>query len=195
MSRRIRAVVVDDEALARVNIRAALAEYPNWQLNAELGSGQALFETLRQQSADVVFLDIHMPGLNGMATARLLSTLPHCPLIIFVTAYDHYAVEAFELFALDYLLKPFDDERFQQCLARAEQALQDGHYRQQQRLWQQHQEQQQHAHQQRGHQAGGHQQAGRLQQLVIRSLGSIRLVPMDEVRWFAASGNYVVRPE
>lgn len=174
----IRALIVDDEKLARLNIRAALADYPHWHVQADLANSQTLFEALREHPADVVFLDIHMPGVNGMDAARLLNTLPQCPLIIFVTAYDRYAVEAFELFALDYLLKPFDDDRFQLCLQRAEQALSDGSYRHHQQRWQEH--------------LAEHGNAtGQLKQLVIRSVGSIRLIPMNEVSWFAASGNYV----
>lgn len=178
MSQTVRALIVDDEALARLNIRAALADYPQWQIAAELANGQELFEQLHRTPIDVLFLDIQMPGISGLELARKITALPKAPLIIFVTAYDHYAVEAFELFALDYLLKPFDDERFQRCLQRAEQALSHGSHRYYQNLWRHHTSQDEGA-------------STALSQLVIRSVGSIRLVPMADVRWFAASGNYV----
>lgn len=175
----IRCLVVDDEDWARANIKAALASYDQWQVVTEWSQANDLKTLLAQQPVDVVFLDIQMPGKNGLALAKEWMALPHCPLIIFVTAYDEHAVQAFELAAMDYLLKPFSDGRFAQCIQRAEQALHDRQYLQAQSVW---------LRQQQGRSIT---QAPYLEQLVIRSVGNIRLVMMDQVHWFAASGNYV----
>lgn len=175
----IHTLIVDDEDWARSNIKAALSPFQNWQVVAEWEEAGDLSALMREQRLDVVFLDIHMPGKNGLALAREWMTLAHCPLIVFVTAFDEHAVQAFELAAMDYLLKPFSDTRFRQCLQRVEQALHERSYTQIQQAWlsQSH--------------ALTSQRQDYLQQLVIRSVGSIRLVAMEQVHWFAASGNYV----
>lgn len=120
MTETIQALIVDDEELGRANLRFALAAYPKWGLVAECNSTQAALQQLKQAAIDVVFLDIRMPNESGLGLAKTLSQLDEPPLIIFVTAYQSYAVEAFEVHALDYLLKPFDDQRFAQALERAE---------------------------------------------------------------------------
>ena len=175
----IRCLVVDDEDWARANIKAALTSYDQWQVVTEWSQANDLKTLLAQQPVDVVFLDIQMPGKNGLALAKEWMALHHCPLIIFVTAYDEHAVQAFELATMDYLLKPFSDGRFAQCIQRAEQALHDRQYLQAQSLWLQ----------QQSHPKEDRQRY--LNQLVIRSVGNIRLVMMDQVLWFASSGNYV----
>src|SRR5580693_1233044 len=114
----IQALVVDDESLARRNLTVLLRRDPDIGSIAECGSGLEAIEKIRESKPDLVFLDVQMPGCGGFDVLELLgSDLPST--IIFVTAYDEYALRAFEAGALDYLLKPFDDARFHRALERA----------------------------------------------------------------------------
>jgi two-component system LytT family response regulator len=122
----IRTLVVDDEALARRNLTVLLSRDPDIGSVVECESGPAAIEEIRRSKPDLVFLDVQMPECDGFDVLELLgSDLP--PTIIFVTAYDEYALRAFEAGALDYLLKPFDDARFGRALKRAKERL--AHYR------------------------------------------------------------------
>src|SRR5499427_7013557 len=121
----ISALVVDDESLARRNLSVLLRRDPDIGPIAECESGLEAIEALRKSKHDLVFLDVQMPECGGFDVLELLgSDLP--PTIIFVTAYDEYALRAFEAGALDYLLKPFDDARFGRSLNRAKEKL--AHY-------------------------------------------------------------------
>jgi len=104
----IRAVVVDDEPLARQILREYLARFENFDVIAECANGFEAVRTINEEKPDVVFLDIQMPKLDGF---EVLELLEHRPLVVFVTAYDDYALRAFEVHAADYLLKPFSEER------------------------------------------------------------------------------------
>ncbi|MBC8067559.1 MAG: response regulator, partial [Deltaproteobacteria bacterium] len=119
----IRALVVDDEQHARDNLRALLRDEPRWHVVGECDNAEALRDAVSEVVPDVVFLDIRLPGSDGVTLARLLQQLEPRPLVVFITAYERYAVAAFEVQAIDYLMKPFDDARFQVALRRAEQAL------------------------------------------------------------------------
>jgi len=113
----IRALVVDDEAPARDKLRRWLAQEPDIELAGEAEDGLAAAAAIASSSPDVVFLDIQMPGLSGLEVAAQLD--PDCaPLLVFVTAFDAYAIKAFELNAVDYLLKPYDKDRLRKTLAR-----------------------------------------------------------------------------
>ncbi|AUH53071.1 DNA-binding response regulator [Chromobacterium sp. ATCC 53434] len=114
----LRVVVVDDEMLARERLRQLLADNGVGQVQC-LEDGQAALDWLARHPADVVVLDISMPGLDGIEVARLLRRQPLSPQLIFSTAHDHFAVEAFELDAADYLLKPVRRERLAEALRRA----------------------------------------------------------------------------
>ncbi|WP_437963169.1 LytTR family DNA-binding domain-containing protein [Sorangium sp. So ce260] len=118
----IRAVIVDDEPLAREGIRLLLADDPEIAVAAESGDGPGALETIRRLRPDLVFLDVQMPEMNGF---EVMASLPpgELPAVIFVTAFDRYALRAFEVHALDYLLKPFDDDRFHDALRRAKSHL------------------------------------------------------------------------
>lgn len=160
----LRALVVDDEPLARAGVRALLAAHARWQVIGECTSAPGLRRALEGTVPDVVFLDIRLPGGDGIGLARLLQALEPRPLVVFTTAFEAHAIDAFEVQAIDYLLKPFDDARFRTALARVEQALAS-----------------------RG--AGG---AGRfLERLVIRSIGRVQFVDAAQIDWLEASGNYV----
>ncbi|GAB3373113.1 LytR/AlgR family response regulator transcription factor [Massilia agri] len=115
----IRYLIVDDEMPGRVNLRLAMAAHAGWQLAAECGGAASARAALEKQPVDVVFLDIRMPGQSGLELARDISRLPEPPLVIFVTAYSEHAIDAFDVHALDYLLKPIDDVRLAQAVERA----------------------------------------------------------------------------
>jgi two-component system LytT family response regulator len=118
----IHALVVDDEALARRSLTVLLRRDPEIESVTECESGLAAIEAIRKSKPDLVFLDVQMPEVAGFDVLEMLgSDLP--PVIIFVTAYDEYALRAFEAGALDYLLKPFDDARFRRALNRAKEKL------------------------------------------------------------------------
>jgi two-component system LytT family response regulator len=118
----VQAVVVDDESLARRNITVLLSRDPDIGSVTECASGWEAIEEIRKSKPDLVFLDVQMPECGGFDVLELLgSHLP--PVIIFVTAYDEYALRAFEAGALDYLLKPFDNARFRRALDRAKEKL------------------------------------------------------------------------
>ena len=121
----IRTLVVDDEYLARCNLNALLRRDPDIGPIAECESGMEAIESIRESKPDLMFLDIQMPECGGFDVLELLgSELP--PAVIFVTAYEEYALRAFEAGALDYLLKPFDDARFVRALNRAKDKI--AHY-------------------------------------------------------------------
>ena len=120
---KIRALIVDDEEPGRINLRYGLAAHANWQLVAECASAAAARAVLDEQEVDVIFLDIQMPQETGLALARDLARRAEPPLVIFATAYNEHAIEAFEVHALDYLLKPFDDQRFERVLERVKERL------------------------------------------------------------------------
>jgi two-component system LytT family response regulator len=117
-AKKIKTLIVDDEPLARRTIRDLLETDPEIEIIGECGSGSEAVNFLRKQSPDLLFLDIQMPGMNGF---EALSTIEHerIPAIIFVTAFDQYALKAFDVHALDYLLKPFSDDRFWEALRQA----------------------------------------------------------------------------
>lgn len=107
----VRVMVVDDEPLAREHLIALLADEPDMQLVGEAGGGTEAVRLITSLRPDVVFLDVQMPGLNGFDVLRAIPS-DRLPLVVFVTAYDQHAVSAFEVSAVDYLLKPVVDERF-----------------------------------------------------------------------------------
>jgi len=118
----IRVLIADDEAPARDKLRAHLAEEPAAQVVAEAPDGLVAVDVLRRERVDVVFLDVQMPGLTGFEVIDAVGA-DRMPPTVFVTAYDTFAVEAFDVEAIDYLLKPYDGPRFRHAFARAVRAL------------------------------------------------------------------------
>ena len=118
MSRKIRALVVDDESLAREALLVMLEDDPEIEVVAECRNGREAVTAIREQSPDVVFLDIQMPEMDGFQVVEEVGAR-RMPVTIFVTAHDKHALRAFEAHALDYLLKPFDHDRFNTALQRA----------------------------------------------------------------------------
>lgn len=119
---KMRALVVDDERPARRKILRFLAAEPGIEVVGEAANGRSAVEMIQGEKPDLVFLDIQMPGMSGFDVIEALAGR-QLPQFIFVTAYDHYALRAFEVHALDYLLKPFDRNRFQRALATAKENL------------------------------------------------------------------------
>lgn len=157
----LQVLVVDDEAWARRNLTVLLRHDPDIGSVVECESGLKAIEEIRQSKPDLVFLDVQMPGCGGFDVLELLgSDLPST--IIFVTAYDEYALRAFEAGALDYLLKPFDDARFHRALDRAKDKL--AHYTP--------------------------LQAHRAERIVVKSRGEVLFVNVAEIDWIEAVGYY-----
>jgi two-component system LytT family response regulator len=169
-------MIVDDEAPSRANLRMALAAHPDWVLAAECGSAACARAALENPRVDAILLDIQMPAESGLALAREISRMPEPPLIIFVTAYGEHAIEAFEVHALDYLLKPLDDARLAQAVERATIML-----RQRQR-------------EAYGAAVRDYVDAGdgqRTEHVNVRSVGRIERILVDEILWLESAGNYV----
>src|ERR1700732_4289149 len=157
----VRALVVDDESLARRNLTVLLRRDPDIGSVAECESGLEAVEAIRKSKPDLVFLDVQMPECGGFDVLELLvSELP--PAIIFVTAYEEYALRAFEAGALDYLLKPFDDARFGRALNRAKEKL--AHYLP--------------------------LQLRAAQRLVVRSQGQVLFLSVEDIDWIEAASYY-----
>jgi two-component system, LytTR family, response regulator len=114
----LRTVIVDDEEPARELLRALLAAWPDVEVVGEAGDGAEALAMIARLAPDLAFLDVQMPEMSGIDVAQALSRREAPPAVVFVTAYDQYAVKAFEVSALDYLLKPFDADRLAAALAR-----------------------------------------------------------------------------
>ncbi len=183
MTDAVSVLIVDDEPLARANLRHALASHAHWRVVDEASSVAQARTRLAAHDIDVVLLDIQMPGESGVVLAREMGALPEPPLVVLVTAFDSYAVEAFELHALDYLLKPFDDARLTQAVQRADALLAM-------------RERASYGIALRGYltdvgTAGAPDASRYLARLSVRSVGKVESVAVEEVRWIRAAGNYV----
>lgn len=161
-----RVLVVDDEPLARQRLRDLVGDLEGYAVVAEAANGKEAITLLQQQAVDIALVDIRMPVMDGIALAQHLRALAQPPALIFTTAYDHYAVQAFELNAIDYLLKPIRSERLATALAKAK-PLQAEQAQALQPL------QETPAH------------------LSIHERGKIVLVPLSEVLYFRAELKYV----
>jgi two-component system LytT family response regulator len=123
---KIRALIVDDEPLAREGIQMRLKQAPDIEVIGECGNGGQAVALIRREAPDLVFLDIQMPGMDGFAVIEAVG-VKRMPQVIFVTAYDEHALQAFEVSALDYLLKPVDGARFFEALERARNRIRGHH--------------------------------------------------------------------
>lgn len=178
---RIRILIVDDEPLARDCVRDALRREPDVEIVAECEDGERAVSAIRRHRPDLVFLDVQMPGLTGFDVIEAVG-VQNMPPTVFVTAYDEHALRAFEVHALDYVLKPFDDERFRDALAHARRRLrtqQDSDL---------------------GRRLSGLLQhlgrgdvplEGYLDRIMVRERDRIRFVPTADVDWLESEGNYV----
>jgi len=175
-SNRIRAVIADDEALARKFIRQMLKDEPDVEIIGECANGKEAVSMIRSEKPDLIFLDVQMPEKDGFA---VLQSVPELPEIIFTTAYEQYAIRAFELHALDYLLKPFDQARFRDAIRHAKERLRsmpDKDVRRQINALLQSVE----------------KESRYLDRLVIKSGGRISFLSTDEITWIEADDKYVL---
>jgi two-component system, LytTR family, response regulator len=180
--KKVRVLVADDELLGRERITALLAEHGDVEVVAQVDDGAKAVEAIRRLHPDVVFLDFQMPGGTGFDVVREIG--PNAmPVTIFVTAYDQHALGAFDLHALDYLVKPFDDERFDESLRRARRAVE---LEEVDRL--------------RGQLLAALQAAGAppladapreyLERVAVESKGKVRVVPVSQIDYILAAGVY-----
>lgn len=157
---RIRALVVDDEPLARSNLTVLLGRDPEIDVVRECGSGMEALAEIRSSKPDLVFLDVQMPECDGFDVLEMLGgELP--PAIVFVTAYDQYALRAFEAGALDYLLKPFDNARFDRALGRAKERI-----------------------------AHDRNPTPVMEKFVVKSVGQVSFLKISEIDWIEAADYY-----
>ena len=175
----VRYLIVDDEAPGRANLRLALAEYAGWTLVADCDGTAAARAVLAAQDVDVIFLDIQMPAESGLVLAREVSRLRALPLIVFVTAYSEHAVDAFEVHALDYLLKPLNDARLAQAVERTGAMLE------------QRQREAYGAALRDYVDAGAGPALARPERFNIRSVGRIEQIRVADILWIESAGNYV----
>jgi two-component system LytT family response regulator len=181
----IRVLIVDDEPLARERLAELLARETGVEIVGTADNGIAAVESIRTKSPDLVFLDVQMPGKTGLDVVRDVGA-DAMPATIFVTAFDQYALRAFEVAALDYLVKPFDDERFEQAFQRARRLLElreMGKLRE--RLLAVLQE------------SGGDatarpaaEESPYLERIAVEMRGKVRVVPVDQIDYITASGPY-----
>jgi two-component system LytT family response regulator/two-component system response regulator LytT len=122
----VRALVADDERLARDELCFLLAALPEVEVVGQAANGVQALKLARELAPDLIFLDIQMPGLDGFQVVRELMSDPAVPQVVFVTAYDQYAIKAFEVNAIDYLLKPVDKARLRQAVSRAARRAREG---------------------------------------------------------------------
>ncbi|MFW5687055.1 MAG: LytR/AlgR family response regulator transcription factor, partial [Halanaerobium sp.] len=121
----IKTMIVEDEKLARDELKFMIEEDSDFEVLYEVSNGKKALEILKKNEIELLFLDIQIPDKNGIEIARILKQQQNTPYIIFTTAYDEYAVEAFRLSAIDYLLKPISDQRLEESLERAKQEIKD----------------------------------------------------------------------
>jgi two-component system, LytTR family, response regulator len=171
----IRVVLADDEVLARQKLRQFLRQEPDTEIVGEGATAMETIELVRVARPELLFLDIRMPGMDGFDIVGELTARTNCqvPRIVFTTAYDQYAVRAFEVHAADYLLKPFTQERFRTALQQVRQQL-NGAATKSERM------------------NGQSKDAGSYTtRIVFKSRGRILFLPVSEIRWIAAEENYV----
>jgi len=179
----LRVLIVDDEPLARNSIRLLLAEDPSVAVVGECSDGKEALAALRKGGVDLLFLDIQMPGMSGFDVLEALDPEAR-PLVIFVTAFDHYAVRAFDVHSLDYLLKPFDDERFALALSRAKAQHERRDFAATSRRLVALLEEL------KGRERAGAPPAAYPRRFAVRSTGRVTMVSVDDIDWFEAEGDY-----
>ena len=175
---KIRTLVVDDEPMARERVMALLNQQPDIEVVGECADGAQAVSAIERLSPELVFLDVQIPVMDAFGVIRAV-TPQRMPMVVFTTAYDEYALRAFEVHALDYLLKPFDGSRFQRALERARERLD----------------------RQRAGDLGRRLMAmvhdlkpeppSQPDRLVVKSSGRIHFLRVDEIDWIDAAGNYV----
>jgi two-component system LytT family response regulator len=178
----IRALIVDDEPLARTGVAQLLEPVEEVTVVGEAADGAEAVRQIEEKAPDLVFLDVQMPEMSGLEVVRTVG-VDAMPVTIFVTAYDEYAVDAFDAHALDYLLKPIDEDRFEEALDRARARLQeaeaDALSRRLEGLLRQYED------------ADGEDGAEPLERFTVRARNRIYFVDPDDVQWIESEGDYV----
>src|SRR5438105_12773148 len=172
-----RVLIVDDEPLARERLRQLLESEPDIEIAGECADGRSAVETISKETPDLVFLDVQMPELDGFGVLTEIQG-ERMPAVIFVTAHDKFALKAFEVHAVDYLLKPFDRQRFQTALRRALDQIQ-------------HHQTGELSHRLTALLAEVKPESKRLERLAIKSSGRVIFLKTDDIDWIEASDNYV----
>jgi two-component system LytT family response regulator len=172
---KLRLLIVDDEPLIRRGIRRGLANLEGFEVSGECQNGTEAIQAILATRPDLVLLDVQMPDCNGLEVVKQVG-VERMPMVIFVTAYDEYAVKAFELNAVDYLLKPFDEERLKSAIARAQQRL---GVRNQEKLTQQLQK------------LLDTSPTAWPERFVIRNRDRYEFIAVDSVDWVESENNYV----
>jgi two-component system, LytTR family, response regulator len=174
---RIRTLIVDDEMLARNKIARYLKEMPGVEIVDECSNGLEAVQSILKNQPDLVFLDIQMPELDGFGVIRTIG-VQQMPMVIFVTAFDQYAIQAFENQAIDYLLKPFNAQRFVAAVERAIQMIQhhsqDDYEERLQDLLERLRE-----------------KSTYIERITIKTSNRLYFIKVDEIEWIDAAGNYV----
>ena len=174
---KLRTLIVDDEPLARERIKRFLRDEPEIEIIGECGNGTDAIAAIKNDKPELVFLDIQMPEKTGFDVIKTLGS-SHMPAIVFVTAYDQYALQAFDVHALDYLLKPFTRERIHRAVARARESMENRRYGNlDERLI--------------SLIADLKAEKKYLERLVVKSTGRVFFLRSDEIDWIEAAGNYV----
>lgn len=182
---KIRALVVDDEPIARARVVSLLERETDIEVVGECSNGRQAVSAIATTNPDLLFLDIQMPEGDGLDLARTLRS-PGAPAVVFVTAFDEYALQAFEVHALDYLLKPFSAERFRSALGHAREHM--SHRRKHPNLSEPPPATLPAANPSAQAREAG---SGRRNRLMIKSGGRIHFVRMSDIDWCEADGNYV----
>jgi two-component system LytT family response regulator len=173
----LRTVIVEDEPLARERLRSLLDAHEDVDVVAECADGHEAVATLRRENPDVVFLDIQIPGCDGFEVLEAVGA-DRVPAIVFVTAYDQYALRAFEVHAVDYLLKPYDEDRFNRALERARVTVKQGvDEAVKEKLL--------------SLLKDLRSPQGYVDRLVVKSAGRIFFLRVPEIDWIESAGNYV----
>jgi len=170
----MRVIVVDDEPPGRLALRQQLARFPGATIVAECGDGPSAVDAIMRFAPDVLFLDVQLGGMSGLDVLERVGA-DSVPAIVFVTAYDKYAVRAFEAHAVDYLLKPIDPDRFREAWHRAAVRVEQSRDEPDERV--------------ASLVARGAEQP--LERFVVREGGRLVFVPVESVDWIEAAGNYV----
>lgn len=177
MPQKTKVIIIDDEKLAREIIKKYLDHHPGIEIAAECANGFEGIKKINEFKPEIIFLDIQMPKLNGFEMLELISDTENSPAIIFTTAYDQYAIKAFEVSAVDYLLKPFSEERFNEALNKALISLNDkskaeknlksliNHNPQLEKY---------------------------LERIVVKEGTKINIIPVEQIKWIEAQDDYIM---
>lgn len=174
MSNKIRTIIIDDEQLARSITRGYLSKHPEIEIIAECSNGFDAIKKINEEKPDLIFLDIQMPKINGF---EMLELLEDPPVIIFTTAYDQYAIKAFEVCAVDYLLKPYSEERFNDALKKTYAFIHDK-LEQNSAI--------------RNIIEHNDEKIEFLERVVIKDGSKITILPVDSIKWIEAQDDYVM---